>query len=135
MSALRVSEHCKRQLRGIVQKSPDCKLVRRVQVLLWLADGVSKTEMARLANSATASAERARSDGAAAQRRRQRVVPRDAPPATATAIRAGAGAQLCGSMAAGACAASAMSSVRIIRAGLVGILAQRFVEIHCRAGD
>lgn len=47
MSGLRVSGHCKRQLRCIVQKSPDGKLVRRAQVLLWLADGVSKAEVAR----------------------------------------------------------------------------------------
>lgn len=46
MSELKVSVYCKRQLRDIVQKSPDGKLVRRAQMLLWLSDGVSKAEVA-----------------------------------------------------------------------------------------
>jgi transposase len=47
MGALRVSGYCRRQLRDIVHKSPDGKLVRRAQMLLWLADGVGKTEVAK----------------------------------------------------------------------------------------
>jgi len=41
-----MSGHSKRQLREVMRQSPDGRLVRRAQMLLWLTDGVSKAEVA-----------------------------------------------------------------------------------------
>ena len=46
MGKLKLSGHGKRQLREVMQRSPDGKLVRRAQMLLWLADGIGNKEVA-----------------------------------------------------------------------------------------